>query len=159
MIHTLEVPTNTQRYNSQNPSLDPANECSPPCSMHKNLLLLLFSTLISLGFLEVALRVIMPERLAFVPTLLNNDTTYVPNQTERSQHLEWDHEVRINADGFRNDRTLPEIPGGTTLVLGDSFTEGKGVALHDSYPKQLEALYQTDNVHAHVYNAGHYDTA
>ncbi len=126
--------------------------------MYKNLLLLVFSTLVSLGILEVSLRLIMPERLAFVPTLLNNDTTYVPNQIERSRHLEWDHEVRINADGFRNDRTLSEIPDGTTLILGDSFTEGKGVALNDSYPKQLEILYRSVDSTIHVYNAGHYDT-
>lgn len=126
--------------------------------MYKNLLVLFVSTLISLSFLEVALRVAMPERLAFVPTLENNELTYVPNQSERARHLEWDHDVRINSDGFRNDRSLGEIPDGTTLVLGDSFTEGRGVALDDSYPKQLEALYKFNNAHAHVYNAGHYDT-
>jgi hypothetical protein len=84
--------------------------------MSKNLLLPLISSLISLGFLEIALRVVMPERLAFVPTLLNNELTYVPNQSERTRHLEWDHAVNINADGFRNDKPLAEVPGDTTLV-------------------------------------------
>ena len=105
--------------------------------MYKNLLLLLVSTLISFGALEIALRVIMPERLAFVPTLENNELAYVPNQSQRTRHFERDHEVHINADGFRNDKTLAEVPTGTTLVLGDSFTEGYGVPLDKAYPKQL----------------------
>ena len=126
--------------------------------MTKNLLLLLGSTLISFGALEIALLVIMPERLAFVPTLENNELTYVPHQSQRTRHFEWDHEVHINADGFRNDKTLTEVPTGTTLVLGDSFTEGYGVPLDKAYPKQLELLLRTAQPDAHVYNAGHYDT-
>jgi len=126
--------------------------------MAKNLLLLICASILSFGILEWALRVIMPERLAFVPTLENNELTYVPNQSQRSRHLEWDYEVRINADGFRNDRTLEQIPPATILALGDSFTEGYGVSLENAYPKQLEVLLRRSDGAAHVYDAGHYDT-
>jgi len=126
--------------------------------MLKNMLLLLISSLISLAALELVLRVLMPERLAFVPALYNGELTYLPDQWQRSRHLEWDYDVTINADGFRNDRTADSLPAGTILALGDSFTEGYGVALEDAYPKLLEQLLEREGGTAHVYNAGHYDT-
>jgi acyl-CoA thioesterase-1 len=126
--------------------------------VYKNLLLLLLSSIVSFAGLEGALRVIMPERLAYIPTLLNNESTYVPNQTQRSRYLEWDYEVRINADGFRNDRTIAELRPGTILALGDSFTEGYGVELASAYPKRLETIVREHDGDGHVYNAGHYDT-
>ena len=126
--------------------------------MLKNLLLLTVSTALAVALLEVALRVLMPERLAFVPVLMNNALTYEPNQIQRWRHLEWDYEIRINADGFRNDRTLDALPAGSVLALGDSFTEGYGVALADAYPKRLEARLRERGGAPHVYNAGHYDT-
>lgn len=121
--------------------------------MLKNLALLLVASLLSFAGLEGALRMIMPERLAYVPTLLNNELTYVPHQSERSRHLEWDYDVVINADGFRNDKTVDALGANSILALGDSFTEGYGVALDDSFAKQLERSAGLD-----VYNAGHYDT-
>lgn len=123
--------------------------------MYKNLLLLVISSIVSLGALELALRTIMPERLAFVPALLNNSLTYVPNQEQRARHLEWDHVIKINADGFRNDKNLSDIPGNTILVLGDSFPEGYGVSLENAFPKQLERTLRAQDPKAHVYNAGH----
>lgn len=126
--------------------------------MLKNLLLLLVSTLLSFAALEASLRVIMPERLAFVPTLDNNESTYEPNQFQRARHLEWDYDVHINAEGFRNDKTLNELTPGAIVALGDSFTEGYGVALEAAYPKLLEHTLLSEGLASHVYNAGHYDT-
>ena len=123
--------------------------------MYKNLLLLVVSTIVSIGALELTLRVIMPERLAFVPALENNTLTYVPNQVQRARHLEWDHVIKINADGFRNDKTLSDIPDRTILVLGDSFPEGYGVPLANAFPKQLEGILRNRDPGTHVYNAGH----
>ena len=126
--------------------------------MYKNLLLLLVSSIISLGVLEFTLRVLMPERLAFVPALENDTLTYLPNQQQRARHLEWDHVIKINGDGFRNDKNLSEIPDRTILVLGDSFPEGYGVSLEDAFPKQLERMLRNHEPKAHVYNAGHSGT-
>ncbi len=126
--------------------------------MYKNLLLLVVSSIVSIGVLEFTLRVIMPERLAFVPALENNSLTYVPNQVQRARHLEWDHMININADGFRNDKNLNDIPEHSILVLGDSFPEGYGVSLESAFPKQLEEILGSADHKTHVYNAGHSGT-
>jgi len=50
-------------------------------------------------------------------------------------------EVRYNSLGFRGPEVGPRRPGVRRVaVLGDSFTEGKGVKLQDTYPQLLEAL-------------------
>ena len=134
------------------------NSDSEVLQVVKNLLLLLISSALSFGALEIALRFLMPERLAFVPALFNNDLTYEPNQIQRSRHLEWDYEIRINADGFRNDRNIHEISDNSVLVLGDSFAEGYGVPLDRAYSKVLERSLQKIDANIHVYNGGHSGT-
>lgn len=51
-------------------------------------------------------------------------------------------ERRLNARGYRDLDYPPEPPPGTLriLCLGDSYTEGSGVALEDTYVKQLESI-------------------
>ena len=126
--------------------------------MLKNLLLLLASSILSFVALEIVLRITMPERLAFVPVMENNSLTYVPNQTQRSRHIEWDYTIDINSDGFRNDKNLVEINNSTILSLGDSFAEGYGVALDETYSKQLEKILRNSEETVHVFNAGHSGT-
>lgn len=126
--------------------------------MFKNLLLLLASLLFAVILGEVAFRIVVPERQMHVPRLINNELTYEPNQTQRSRYLEWDYEVRINSDGFRNDITLADLAPGSVLMLGDSFTEGYGVELKDSFSGRLQSLLQENGEASKVYNAGHYDT-
>src|ERR1700760_2269664 len=65
-------------------------------------------------------------------------------------------DVAINAKGLR-DRDLPygRTPGILRiLMLGDSFTEGWGVALEDTFAKRIERLYAQRGVAAEVINAG-----
>jgi lysophospholipase L1-like esterase len=65
-------------------------------------------------------------------------------------------DVAINSKGLR-DREIPyERTPGTLriLMLGDSFTEGWGVALPDTFAKRLEQLYAARGVKAEVINAG-----
>jgi hypothetical protein len=52
------------------------------------------------------------------------------------------HPVVTNSFGIRNEEFSLERTPGTVrvLCLGDSLTFGKGVALADTYPKQLEVL-------------------
>lgn len=54
-------------------------------------------------------------------------------------------EYRINADGFRDDRSYSrEVPAETfrIVMLGDSVTYGTGVAARDTLPKQLESALE-----------------
>jgi lysophospholipase L1-like esterase len=54
---------------------------------------------------------------------------------------EFDVEVRINAQGFRADREYSPVPppGVSRIVaVGDSFTFGNGVEVHESFPSLLE---------------------
>lgn len=50
-------------------------------------------------------------------------------------------EYRYNSLGFRDEEIAPKPQGvRRVLVLGDSFTEGQGVAEPDAYPRVLERL-------------------
>jgi lysophospholipase L1-like esterase len=65
-------------------------------------------------------------------------------------------DVAINSKGLR-DREIPyaRTPGTLRiLMLGDSFTEGWGVALDDTFAKRLERLFAAKGVKAEVINAG-----
>ena len=71
--------------------------------------------------------------------------------------------VATNSQGLR-DREFPALPERGVvriLCLGDSLTFGDGVAVEDTYPKQLEALLREEgNTRYEVINAGvpSYDT-
>src|ERR1700756_3582936 len=65
-------------------------------------------------------------------------------------------DVAINSKGLRDREFNYERTPGTLriLMLGDSFTEGWGVALDDTFSKRLERLYAANGVKAEVINAG-----
>ena len=66
--------------------------------------------------------------------------------------------VTTNALGFREPRLPGPKPPGTIRIvaLGDSFTQGYGVAEAEAYPRRLEALLRArDHAHAYeVFNLG-----
>jgi lysophospholipase L1-like esterase len=65
-------------------------------------------------------------------------------------------DVRINSRKLR-DREIPYDRTANTLrvmMLGDSFTEGWGVAFDDIFSKRIERLYAGEGVAAEVINAG-----
>jgi lysophospholipase L1-like esterase len=65
-------------------------------------------------------------------------------------------DVQTNSHGLR-DREYPveRVPGTLRIVmLGDSFTEGWGVPLEDTFSKRIEHLYADRGVTAEVMNAG-----
>lgn len=94
----------------------------------------------------------------FEPTLRTGPLVYLPNQVARHRlGAEIDTELRINSRGFR-DAEFVSGPGTESAVaLGDSFTEGWGVAVGASWPKQLERRLLSSGFN-HVYNAGHNGT-
>jgi lysophospholipase L1-like esterase len=75
-----------------------------------------------------------------------------PNSAARLMGVD----VRINSKGLR-EREIPyERTGGTLriLMLGDSLTEGWGVAFDDTFSKRIERLYAARGIAAEVINAG-----
>ena len=66
-------------------------------------------------------------------------------------------EVRINQQGFRN-REIQEKSAGAfrVVVMGDSFTEGFGVAADEAFPAQAERLFREahPDVPLEVVNSG-----
>lgn len=65
-------------------------------------------------------------------------------------------DVKINSKGLR-ERDIPYERKPSTLrvmMLGDSFTEGWGVPLDQTFPKRIERLYAAHGIQAEVINAG-----
>jgi hypothetical protein len=114
-------------------------------SFFKSLLLVLFSICLSLLLGEVFIRVAAPQRLDsnldfYVPdeyTVFKMQSNFVGNHTG----FEFDVPVQLNSIGMR-DSEIGQKDGNTLRImgLGDSFTFANGVALHETYLKQLEQL-------------------
>src|SRR5207302_1625735 len=72
-------------------------------------------------------------------------------------------DVVINSKGLRNREIAYERRPGTLriLMLGDSFTEGWGVASSDTFASRVERLLAERGIAAEVINAGvgNYNTA
>ena len=124
-----------------------------------NIALLVLSIIFGIFICEGLARIFSPIQLANFPQLTNGDFVYVPNQRERHATLEWDIEIRINADGFREETTLAELPDNSVVFVGDSFIEGYGVALHDTAAKKLQRIQFERGQTGIVFNAGHNNTS
>ena len=118
---------------------------------------------VALLALELLLRIpLLHQTTAIDPTLRVNGLVYVPNQV--SPHrlgTEIQTEIRINNRGFRDVHFegFPANGSKSVVALGDSFTEGWGVHLEESWPKLLERrLTQDGSGVTRVYNAGHNGT-
>ena len=64
--------------------------------------------------------------------------THLPNQEQVWRRPEWDVHIRINSRGLRDYEPRAKARR-AVLALGDSFTEGWGVQLDETYAKRLEA--------------------
>lgn len=137
---------------------DQVGSVSQVRQLQKNLLLFLVAIMASIALGEFVLRQLAPERIMHEPTLINNRLTYEPNQKKTFHYLEWNYEILINDDGFRNDLTISQTADRSMLALGDSFTEGYGVPLKDTFSKKLEAFLNSRGLSENVYNAGHSGT-
>lgn len=123
-----------------------------------NVSLVLVSLTVAFVLCELAARFLTPGFVSDSPVLQNAKHAYQPNQRVRHKYLEWDYEMQINGEGFREDLALADIPPGSVVALGDSFTEGYGVSLEDTFAKVLERDFETRGSQARVFNAGHSDT-
>jgi lysophospholipase L1-like esterase len=68
-------------------------------------------------------------------------TELIPGFVGREREREFDVEVRLNAEGYRQaDLRSDERPHGRIVTIGDSFTFGHGVEGEEAYPRVLERL-------------------
>lgn len=117
------------------------------------LALMVFGLAVGLVLTEVALRFVpWPERRA-----------HLTSDPERHHRLRpgWQGIVqgfpyRVNALGLRERELATPKPAGTTriVMLGDSFTEGGGLADADTVPRRVEAALSARCAGVEVVNAG-----
>lgn len=112
-------------------------------SLGKKSLFLGVNALVGLGLIEMTARALVPAPLEWLehPTrILRWDESRGWALKPNSDDFTVDKPVHINSDGFRDREFELAKPAGTQRIVcvGDSYTYGWGVALEDSFPKQLE---------------------
>ncbi len=82
--------------------------------------------------------------------------TMAPNSKGTYGRPEFDFDRHTNSLGLRDKEWAEKKPEGVTriIALGDSFTEGQGAELRESYPKVLERLLVEKGYDVEVLNAG-----
>jgi hypothetical protein len=109
--------------------------------------LVLASTLVCLVLLELTVRAIEPREMMRYffsrpdPVLHHR---FIPSATGYQKTIEYNAEYRINSLGLRDREYALHKPIGTfrILMVGDSFTEGVGVAPGETFSKLVEARLQ-----------------
>jgi lysophospholipase L1-like esterase len=94
----------------------------------------------ALATTELSLRLFLPQPLGVSYRAPSGLTLHVPGASVRFRRLEFDNMIHINSLGLRDREISVRKPRGVfrVLVLGDSFAEGKQVALEETFPKRLE---------------------
>jgi hypothetical protein len=110
-----------------------------------NLLLALFMTGFTYVVLDVVLgwMLIVPLSPPLVPDPYRHHAL-VPSSYSEIRQPDFAYIQRVNALGLRGRETTVEKPAGTRriLMLGDSFTMGKGVQDDETFPVVVEKLLQ-----------------
>lgn len=128
--------------------------------MFKNLLLVLVSTLVSLGVLEFALRALGPGDE--VPHVLDTELIFKPGASRRLRYVRFpEHggeviETHFDTFGFREGDGDPLDRGAYRIfVYGDSFIQGSYSRVGNTFAGQLAVrLAPEANVPVSVVNAG-----
>ena len=105
--------------------------------MRKNLLIAITSLTLTLLFLEVAVRVLIPQPTDYF-TFVKNPK---PNMTIRRMGVE----VFLNEDGVRDENHTTEKSGRRIALIGDSITHGVGVPFQEVYHQVAERLLQKED--------------
>ena len=140
-----------------------------PTRHTSNILLVIFSMVITFVVLEAALRLIgyhpFDIRLLNGRELILRPSAHKERIYEASPNSEgnaWRTQVKINGHGFRDKEYSIEKDAGTfrIVALGDSVTFGNFLLAEDTYPDQLEALWAETGKAVEVLNLGlgGYDT-
>jgi len=127
----------------------------------KKLLLVFSSIFMGLLMLESAVRIVEPRevmRYFFMTPDPVVSHKFTPNAKGRYKTTEFDIEYAINSLGLRDRELTLEKPGGAfrILMLGDSFTEGDGVRLSETFSSRLQGILDTANggLRCQVINGG-----
>jgi len=124
-----------------------------------HVVLLCGSLLVAISVLELSLRVLYPPPVRFLYPQESYDFDPEMGHALRPGQMAFTHDrpVLTSSLGIRDREIAPESAPGTlrVLALGDSQTFGNGLALSDTWPKQLERMLQEVGVHSwEVVNAG-----
>jgi len=127
-----------------------------------NLLLVAASVLVTLGSLEIALRLFLPQKLYRYPQgLFREDPdlvfTLTPGYHARFRNPEYTTDIRINSLGLRGTEVGVKDPGTLRILgLGDSFTSALNVQEEQTFLAASEAYMQKalDGRRIEVINAG-----
>ena len=98
-----------------------------------------FGFMLTVGILEVVGRI--------VPIAPDDQWTInPPNRECRWENMEFDIEIKTNAQGFRAPRTIPTDHAGKyrVMVIGDSMTFGHGVQYDETYPLIAETILRDE---------------
>ncbi len=119
----------------------------------QDIAVLLVATFLCAVIFEMILQVTFPESCKQDDPIY--DHSYTPNCHSRFTTFEWDTEVKINAEGFRDDEILPKEQFDLRiLMLGDSMTWGYGVEKEETFSEVLQQKMKAKGVKADVINAG-----
>ena len=129
-----------------------------------NIGVLMVCTVISVVLLEIAIRIFLPvyipsDQLGFVR--LGDVTVGRPGGAFRlSKNAgDFDVEIRFNALGFRDDKSLTTSTDRDLFVVGDSIPLGWGVAVRNRFSDRLQALLNRPvfNIAMPAYDLDGYD--
>ncbi len=119
----------------------------------QNIAILMITTFLCSVIFEIILQVTFPESCKQDDAVYEH--SYTPNCHSRFTTFEWDTDVKINAEGFRDDELLPKEQFDLRiLMLGDSMTWGYGVEKEETFSEVLQQKLKAKGVNADVINAG-----
>lgn len=123
-------------------------------SLLANLGLAAASTLLTVVILEAGVRLVTGDRYLDVDFRgRRGDLVYEPGQHFRWKRIEWDIDIKTNSKGLR-DHEYPDRAPHAAVALGDSFTEGYGVQLEESWGRRLAAELEKAGKPWRVYISG-----
>lgn len=152
---------NSAKEITQGMSETPKQEGSKSRDFLKGALLTLISITVSVGFLEIVVRMIEPKEV--MRYFYSEDSNilhhkFKPNAVGRYKTTEFDTDYKINSLGLRDKEYSVQKPANTfrIVMIGDSFTEGDGVFSDETFSKRLEVKLQSNRTGTNyeVINAG-----
>ncbi len=120
---------------------------APPRRRIASILIVLLSAVLTLVFMEFAVRLALPDydpsgRIRFIAETATRPLMGPPNTTERQIKNTGDFNISVhfNKYGLRDDKDLKQSKKGDLFLVGDSFAFGWGVETRDRVSEIIEGL-------------------